>query len=210
MANIESKNLLVWVKSMSRGQSLPLDSSEIHESLFDAESYANSAIAYPGQTIKAKLEDGKYHEYILQPTSSGYELEEVGASQVANLKQYVVIVDQLPEYGQQQGVLYICGTTGSIWMGDAWKDVFWDVTPDIENMRQEILSESAQNATGLIESRLGSIPLDTTVRSYIDDTVNASIDANTTAVETAKQEAIDAAKLYADAKISASLSVVEF
>ena len=74
MATIDSKNLLVWVKAMSRGQALPLDASEIHESLAAAELYAGSAIAYEGQTIKAKLEDGKYHEYILQPSEAGYVL----------------------------------------------------------------------------------------------------------------------------------------
>ena len=74
---IESKNLLVWVKAMSRGQALPLDASEIYESLEDAQTYASSAIAYAGQTIKVKKDDGKYHEYILQPGTSGYVLEEV-------------------------------------------------------------------------------------------------------------------------------------
>ena len=76
---IESKNLLVWVKAMSRGQALPLDASEIYSSLAEAENYAStSAIAYAGQTIKALTEDGKYHEYVLQPSESGYVLEEVG------------------------------------------------------------------------------------------------------------------------------------
>lgn len=78
MANIESKNLLFWLKAMSRGQNLPLDASEVHESLDSAKSYAASAIAYGGQTIKVKLDDGKYREYILQPTEDGYVLEEVG------------------------------------------------------------------------------------------------------------------------------------
>lgn len=74
---IESKNLLVWVKAMSRGQALPLDASEIYTSMEDAEAYASSPIAYAGQTIKVLQDDGKYHEYILQPGSSGYVLEEV-------------------------------------------------------------------------------------------------------------------------------------
>lgn len=75
---VENKNLLVWVKSMSRGQALPLDASEIYESLEDAETYATtSAIAYPGQTVKALGEDGKYHMYTLQPADEGYKLEEV-------------------------------------------------------------------------------------------------------------------------------------
>lgn len=77
---IESKNLLVWVKAMSRGKGLPLDASEVYETLAEAESYAStSAIAYAGQIIKAKLEDGKYHVYILQPADSGYALEEIGS-----------------------------------------------------------------------------------------------------------------------------------
>lgn len=77
---IDSKNLLVWVKAMSRGQALPLDASEIYATLAEAESYAStSAIAYPGQTIKVKLADGKYHTYTLQPAEAGYVLEEIGA-----------------------------------------------------------------------------------------------------------------------------------
>ena len=138
MSTIESKNLLVWVKAMSRGQALPLDASEIHSTLAEAETYAASAIAYEGQTIKAKLEDGKYHEYILQPSESGYVLEEVGAISAADLKQYVLVVDTLPESGQEQGILYICGTTGSIWTGSAWKNVFWDVTTDIQTVSDKV------------------------------------------------------------------------
>lgn len=138
MSTIESKNLLVWVKAMSRGQALPLDASEIHSTLAEAETYAASAIAYEGQTIKAKLEDGKYHEYILQPTESGYVLEEVGAMSAADLKQYVLVVDVLPEAGQEQGILYICGTTGSIWTGSTWKNVFCDVTTDIQAVSDKV------------------------------------------------------------------------
>ena len=74
---IDSKDLLVWVKAMSRGQALPLDASEVYASMEEAEVYASSPIAYAGQTIKVKMDDGKYHEYILQPGTSGYVLEEV-------------------------------------------------------------------------------------------------------------------------------------
>ena len=70
---IDSKNLLVWVKAMSRGQALPLDASEIYASLAEAQNYAStSAIAYAGQTVKAMTEDGKYHSYTLQPSEAGY------------------------------------------------------------------------------------------------------------------------------------------
>lgn len=128
---IESKNLLVWVKAMSRGNALPLDASEVYESLAEAQLYAGTATAYAGQTIKAKLEDGKYHSYTLQPSESGYVLDEVGAIKESDLKQYVQVVETLPASGQIEGVLYICGTTGSIWTGSAWKNVFWDVTADV-------------------------------------------------------------------------------
>ena len=136
---IESKNLLVWVKAMSRGQALPLDASEIYASLAEAQNYAStSAIAYAGQTVKAMTEDGKYHSYILQPSEAGYTLEEIGAIKQSDLKQYVMVVDVLPESGQEQGILYICDTTGSIWTGSAWKTVFHDVQVDLDTMGERI------------------------------------------------------------------------
>lgn len=129
---IESKNLLVWVKAMSRGQALPLDASEIYSSLAEAQNYAStSAIAYPGQTIKALTEDGKYHSYVLQPSEAGHVLEEVGAVNESDLKQYVQVVDALPESGQIEGILYINNTAGYVWTGSAWKKVFWDVSADV-------------------------------------------------------------------------------
>lgn len=129
---IDSKNLLVWVKAMSRGQALPLDASEIYSTIAEAENYAStSAIAYAGQTIKAMTEDGKYHSYILQPSEAGYVLEEVGAVNEADLKQYVMVVEVLPESGQIEGILYINNTDGYIWTGSAWRKVFWDVTADV-------------------------------------------------------------------------------
>ena len=129
---IESKNLLVWVKAMSRGQGLPLDASEIYSTLAEAENYAtNSAIAYGGQTIKALTEDGKYHSYVLQPSEAGYVLEEIGSVSSSDIKQYVMVVDALPESGQIEGILYINNTDGYVWTGSAWRKVFWDVTSDV-------------------------------------------------------------------------------
>ena len=138
---IESKNLLVWVKAMSRGQALPLDASEVYGSLAEAQAYASSsAIAYPGQTVKALLEDGTYHSYVLQPSDSGYTLAEVGAIKASDLKQYVQVVDALPESGQIEGVLYINKTdsTGSIWTGSEWKQVFADVTADVTDLDERV------------------------------------------------------------------------
>ena len=90
MANYEANQMLVAVKAYTRGNPLSLDASETWESLSEAQTYAKSSIAYAGQTIKAKLEDGKYHQYILQPGDSGYTLEEVGVNP-SGLKQYVIV-----------------------------------------------------------------------------------------------------------------------
>lgn len=141
MANYDSNKLLVWVKAMSRGQALPLDASEIHESYAAAEAYASSAIAYAGQTIKALLDDGKYHQYILQPSEAGYVLEEIASSNTSSVsKQYVMVVETLPESGQEQGILYINTTNaiGYIWTGSSWKEVFRDIQSTIEDIQSSI------------------------------------------------------------------------
>lgn len=126
MANIESKNLLVAVKAYSRGNALPLDASEVYDSLAAAQAYAKEANAYAGQTIKV-LEDGKYKSYVLQPGANGFTLEPVGAvqasdldvyaklkdlenyTQTKDLKKYVQVVDALPTAGEEN-VLYLVGT----------------------------------------------------------------------------------------------------
>ena len=146
---IESKNLLVWVKAMSRGQALPLDASEVHLSMAEAEAYAASAIAYEGQTVKAKLADGKYHEYILQPSEAGYVLEEVGAVKTTDLVQYVHVVNALPTSGQIEGVLYIHTgeQAGYVWANNAWKKVFWDVSSDIQGLSDELSAAKDELAT---------------------------------------------------------------
>lgn len=158
---IDSKNLLVWVKAMSRGQALPLDASEIHASLAEAQAYAGTAIAYEGQTVKAKLEDGKYHEYIIQPSEAGYVLEEVGAVSASDIKQYVVISDSLPESGQEEGVLYIntADCSGSVWTGTAWKTVFWDLTAKVDEVSEKV--------NGIEESLADYAPLENPVFSGV-------------------------------------------
>ena len=151
---IESKNLLVWVKAMSRGQALPLDASEIYSTLAEAQNYAsNSAIAYAGQTVKALTEDGKYHSYVLQPSEAGYVLEEVGAVNESDLKQYVMVVEALPESGQIEGILYICNTDGYVWTGSAWRKVFWDVSSDVSAVSDRVTTlEGAIDTKAPIEN----------------------------------------------------------
>ena len=67
---IDSKNQLVWVKAMARGQALPLDASEVWESKEAADTYAagianSSSVAYVGQTLKV-IENGKVNVYIIE------------------------------------------------------------------------------------------------------------------------------------------------
>lgn len=142
---IDSKNLLVWVKSMSRGQALPLDASEIYSSYAEAQSYAagdlpSSAIAYGGQTIKALLDDGKYHSYMLQPAETGFTLEEIGNVKQSDIKQYVEFVDTLPDSAMEEGVLYICDTKAYVWTGENWKEIFSDVSSDFGSVEERIIS----------------------------------------------------------------------
>lgn len=171
---IESKNLLVWVKAMSRGQALPLDASEVYSSYAEAQTYAASATAYAGQTIKALMEDGKYHSYTLQPTDAGYVLEEVGALKASDLKQYVMVVESLPESGMEQGILYICDTTGSIWTGTEWKEVFWDVSASIDEMGERVDAvEDALDTKAPIENPVfsGTVKVgeeEVALKSYVD------------------------------------------
>lgn len=136
MANYESNQMLVAVKAYTRGNPLSLDASETWESLSEAQTYAKSAIAYAGQTIKAKLEDGKYHQYILQPSEGGYLLEEAGANP-ANLKQYVIIGTR-PDSNQEQGIIYIDNNVGYIWNGSDWVKIFEDVSSDVSDFESRI------------------------------------------------------------------------
>ena len=150
MANYESNQMLVAVKAYTRGNPLSLDASETWESLSEAQTYAASAIAYAGQTIKAKLEDGKYHTYVLQPSDSGYTLEEVGSS--SNMKQYV-IVGTRPSSSQQEGIIYIDNNVGYIWDGSDWVKVFEDVSTEITDF----------------ESRIGTLETDIDTKAPIEN-----------------------------------------
>lgn len=92
----DSAKLLVAVKAYARGNALPLDNSEVYGSKAEAKSYAASATAYAGQTIKV-LENGKYVSYVLDPKAEGgFSLTRVGldesvATDLDDLKQKVLI-----------------------------------------------------------------------------------------------------------------------
>ena len=125
---IETKNLLVAVKAYARGNAIPLDSSEVHESIEAAQTYAKSATAYAGQTIKV-LQNGKYETYVLNGSKGAYTLDKIGVDQ-SQLKNYVQVVSALPEASSaEQGVIYIntADSKGYIYNGTEFKVVFEDV-----------------------------------------------------------------------------------
>lgn len=175
---IDSKNLLVWVKAMSRSQAYPLDASEIQESLDAAKVYASSPIAYAGQTIKA-LVDGKYKTYILQPSESGYQLEEAGSG-ASDIKQYVVVDSSLPDSDQEQGILYINTTdkTGSIWNGSGYIQVFKDVQTELDPLKETVsnLESEMENKAPLQNPTFtGQVTVngdEIALKSYVDSLVS--------------------------------------
>lgn len=132
MGNYEPTQGVTQLKVLFRSNPVPIDSTEVWESLSEAQTYVKQANAYAGQTIKAKLEDGKYHTYTLQPSDSGYTLEELGST--SNVKQYVIIGTR-PGSGQEQGIIYIENNVGYIWNGSDWVKIFEDVSADITDIK---------------------------------------------------------------------------
>ena len=135
MANYESNQMLVAVKAYTRGNPLALDASSVWDSQSEAQTYANSAIAYGGQIITAKMEDENYKAFILNPSESGYTLSELGGA--SNVKQYV-IVGTRPGSGQEEGIIYIDNNVGYIWNGTEWKKIFEDVSDSITDFESRI------------------------------------------------------------------------
>lgn len=138
---IDAKNLVVAAKVYSRGVALPLDASSVYESLGEAQSYAKNPIAYAGQIITVK-EGDKYNAYILDGEAGTYTLSKVGVDASA-VKNYVQVVSNLPEEGQEQGVIYINTTDskGYIYDGSKFQVIFEDVT----NEEGESLQEQLEN-----------------------------------------------------------------
>lgn len=64
-------------------------------------------------------------------------------------KKDVIIVDSLPESGQEQGVIYIDATvkTGSIWNGSAWVKVFSDVDESILEINTKLGGKADKSTT---------------------------------------------------------------
>lgn len=144
---IESKNLLTVLKANARAKKLPLDYTEVWESLAEAEAYLSNPTAYAGQTIKALKEDGEYHTYTLQPEGDNLVLKEVGAITIDDIKQCVVVTTALPTTGIEN-TLYINTTdsTGYIWDGEKFVEAFANVQVKIDALREELMEEINKKA----------------------------------------------------------------
>ena len=185
MATIDSKNLLVAVKSYARAEALPLDASEIYDSLAAAQEYAKAANAYAGQTIKA-LVNGEYRTYTLQPSESGYVLKESGLTQ-ADIKQYVQI-GKAAEGSEAEGIIYIDSEEGYIWNGTKYIKVMSDIEVITSSISQ--LRSDHDNLKGVVDTlKDTTVPAITKNVEDLQTAVNGVDDK----IATAKQEAIDAA-----------------
>ena len=76
----------------------------------------------------------------------------------------------------------------------------------IDTAKEEILEQAATNASEALEERIGAIPADTDVYSFVTNAVGSGGTASAEAIAVAKQEAIDTSKAYTDS----ALTIVEF
>lgn len=179
---IDSTKLLVAVKAYSRGNALPLDASSVHETLAAAQTYADSAIAYGGQVITA-LVDGEYKAYMLQPKAegTGFNLSPIGIDgeiDPTKVKEYVKVVEALPETDQEQGVIYINTTDnkGYIYTGSGFKVIF----EQVEDLKAiiEAIQAKLDSLTGEGEGSVKKALAD--AKAYTDTTVAGKADKATT------------------------------
>ena len=125
---IPSNQLVVAAKVYSRGIAQPLDASSVYASIGEAQAYAQNPIAYAGQIITV-LEDGEYVPYVLNGSAGAYTLSKIGMDTSA-VKNYVQVVTELPNSGQEQGVIYVNTTDGKgyIYDGSEFQTIFEDTT----------------------------------------------------------------------------------
>lgn len=84
------------------------------------------------------------------------------------------------------------------------------VDSKINTAKTEILEEAAQSAKTALAARVGEIPEETDIKTYIDTAVGSGGTASAEAIAKAKQEAITESKNYTDSQISSALAVVTF
>lgn len=125
---------------------------ETFDTVDAANTYAESDVsAYAGELISV-LVNGKYKTYRLQSTESGYTIEDIDSD--IKTKQYVRIMDKLPESDQEEGVIYIVGSTGSIWTGSKWKVVFEDVASTEDRIKayvNDMMENLVSAAPGIVD-----------------------------------------------------------
>ena len=193
---IDSKNLLVAIKAYSRANPLPLDASEVHDSLAAAQEYAASAKAYPGQTIKV-LQNGVYETYVLNPNENGLGLTlgQVSSGSTVEAKNCVQVVEELPSSGQEQGVIYITpDLKGQIWVGSTWKTIFEeielsDINETIETLTEEVTNiqelvdvlNADVNVEGSVDYKIAQalVDIDHLKRKVVTELPQENVDANT-------------------------------
>lgn len=128
---ISSNQLVVAAKLYSRAISGPLDVSSVYDSLVEAQTYTTSPIAYAGQVITVK-EGDVYNAYILNGEVGALSMTKVGTDTGEGPANPVQVVTELPEEGQEQGVIYINTTDGKgyIYNGSEFQPIFEDVTTE--------------------------------------------------------------------------------
>lgn len=80
------------------------------------------------------------------------------------------------------------------------------VDSKISEAKTTILEEAATNASEALETRIGGIPTETSIKSYIDTAVGAGGTSSADAIAAAKQEAIETSQAYTDT----ALTITEF
>ena len=85
-----------------------------------------------------------------------------------------------------------------------------EVDTKITAAKEETLTEAATAASEALELRVGDIPADTTIKSYVDNAVGSGGTSAADAIAAAKQEAIDTSKTYTDEQIASAMAIVEF
>ena len=85
-----------------------------------------------------------------------------------------------------------------------------DVDDKIATAKTETLAGAATAASEALETRIGGIPSETTIKSYIDTAVGSGGTSSAEAIAAAKQEAIKTSEAYTDAQITSALTIVEF
>ena len=179
--------IVVAAKAYSRAEPLPLDASEIHGSLAEAQNYIKTnGSVYAGQTIKV-LEGDTYTPYIINGSKGSFTLTKVAAD-IPEQKTEVKIVDSLPEAAQEQGVIYINTTDkkGYIWTG-SWTTIFEQVDglgTKLEDISQKLIQ--AEQGLSTVQETVKS--LDGTVKTHTQEI--SSLKEVTGQIDTKIQQAI--------------------